>query len=172
MAEKAKKRSSKSKKVEFLAIIARVVGSLGFRIVFYAALIMLLYYGASRAYQFGYRIFAGDPVEAAPGTDVVVVIGGDMSDSEITSLLQKKGLIKDTTVFRLLLKLYTNSRYGIVEGEYTLNTSMSSRDMIRAMSGSIAAETTPAEEHLGLYDTDEETWPDDTAKEGSAADGS
>ena len=172
MAEKAKKKSSKKKKVEFLAIIAKVVGSLGFRIVFYAALIMLLYYGATRAYQFGYRIFDGEPVEAAPGTDVVVVIGGDMSDSEITSLLQKKGLIKDTTVFRILLRLYTNSKYGIIEGEYTLNTSMSARDMIKVMSGSISPETTPAEEHLGLYDTDAETWPDDTVQEGSGADGS
>ena len=172
MAEKAKKRSSKKKKGEFLAIIAKVLGSLGFRIIFYAALIMLLYYGATRAYQFGYRIFDGDPVEKAPGTDVVVVIGDDMSDSEVTALLQKKGLIKDTTVFRILLKLYTNSRYGILEGEYTLNTSMSARDMIRAMSGSISAETTPAEEHLGLYDTDSESWPGETVQEGSDADGS
>ena len=170
MADKANSKNTKTKKTEFLGIIAKVVGSLGFRIMFYAALIMLFYYGSVRAYRFGYRIFAGPAVEAAPGTDVVVVIDDEMSDAEIVSLLERKGLVKDTRVFRILLRLYTNSRYGIVEGEYTLNTSMTSLEMINRMSDSRTEASTAHEEHLGLYD--EETAEMTSAAEGSAADGS
>ena len=100
------------------------------------------FFAGREAYRFGYRIFASEPLEEAPGTDVLVNISEDMSDAELTALLKSKGLIEDELIFKIQLKLYTASDYGILPGTYTLNTSQTITEMINSMCGDIAAEET------------------------------
>lgn len=92
------------------------------------------------AYDLGYRVYTEKPVEAAPGRDKVVEISADMSATEIGTLLEEKGLVRDASLFWIQLKLSAYSK-KVKPGLYTLNTSQSTREMLRV----IAAEE-PEEE--------------------------
>jgi len=140
---KHKKKNGKSK----ASVILGTLWGVGSRVVIYIALVVALYYVARIAYRFGYSVFSEDTVEAAPGTDVLVSIEEDMNDNQITELMSKKGLIKDKRVFKISLKLYTGSRFQILPGTYTLNTSMTPRELIEAMCGT-PEEPETTEPHL------------------------
>lgn len=83
-------------------------------------------------YDFGYRVFTEAPVDEEPGKDVVVQITADMSEQEIGKMLEEKGLIDDGTLFYAQLKLSAYSG-KLVPGIYTLNTSMTAKDMMVVM---------------------------------------
>ena len=78
-------------------------------------------------YDFGYRVFTEAPVDAEPGRDVIVQISDDMSDMDIAKELKEKGLVENAKLFFVQLKV---SAYS---GVYTLNTSMTTRDMMVLM---------------------------------------
>ena len=95
------------------------------------------------AYGFGYRVFTESPVESAPGTDKSVMISEDMSAKDMGNKLKEKGLIRDANLFVAQLKL---SSYAdeIKVGTYTLNTSMTAKEMMQIMAAE--EETTEASE--------------------------
>lgn len=90
-------------------------------------------------YEFGYRVFTEKPMEEAPGTDKVVEVTADMSETEIGSLLEEKGLVRDAKLFYAQLKLSAYSG-KLKAGTYTLNTSMTAKEMMVVMA------TVPEEE--------------------------
>ena len=57
-----------------------------------------------------------------------------MSEKEIGQLLEDKGLVKDGNLFYLQLKLSAYSK-KLVPGIYTLNTSMTAKEMMVVMAG-------------------------------------
>lgn len=83
-------------------------------------------------YEFGYRVFTEKPMEEAPGTEKTVEITQDMSEGEIGKLLEEKGLVQDAKLFYAQLKLsaYTGK---LRPGTYTLNTSMTAKEMMVIM---------------------------------------
>ncbi|MBO5522348.1 MAG: endolytic transglycosylase MltG [Roseburia sp.] len=83
-------------------------------------------------YEFGYRVFTEAPMEEAPGTEKNVEITADMSEGDIGKLLEKNGLVRDATLFYAQLKLsaYTGK---LRPGTYTLNTSMTAKEMMVIM---------------------------------------
>ena len=81
-------------------------------------------------YDFGYRVFTEAPVDAEPGRDVVVQISDDMSDMDIAKELKEKGLVENAKLFFVQLKV---SAYSGRLHSYTLNTSMTTRDMMVLM---------------------------------------
>ena len=85
-------------------------------------------------------IFAEPPVSEGEGRDRLVQIKNTMSDKDIAALLEEKGLIRDSMLFVLQLKL---SGYSgrIVSGHYTLNTSMKAEEMMQIMSQEETEET-------------------------------
>ena len=89
--------------------------------------VMLLYIGITQGYSFGHAIFSGEGVENAPGRDYTFVIEEGDSVSKVADGLKELGLIEDTLVFRIQQVIY---KYNIYPGTYTLNTSMSSREML------------------------------------------
>ena len=97
------------------------------------------------AFDFGYRIFTEPAMEADPGTDVVVIIDESMDGSDIGKELESKGLVRDALLFQLQLKL---SAYDgkINPGTYILNTSMTAKDMMMAMSTEQLPENTTEDE--------------------------
>jgi UPF0755 protein len=93
-------------------------------------------------YEYGYRFFTETPMAEEPGEDVLVQVRDDTSSMDLAKQLEQKGLIRDANLFYIRLKLsaYRNS---IEPGIYTLNTSMTPKEMMMAMSA--AVESTEAE---------------------------
>ena len=107
------------------------------RFAFSIMLALLIIYGTVRvsliSYDFGYRVFTESAIDEIPGTDIVVTIGESMGAEEIGQVLEENGLVRDKNLFFLQLKLsaYSNK---IRPGMYTLNTSMTPKEMMIIMS--------------------------------------
>lgn len=99
-------------------------------------IILLVAYGTMRAsmvaYDFGYRVFTEPPMAEKPGTDVVITIEESMDAKDIAEHLLEKGLIRDANLFWLQYQL---SAYegDLKAGIYTLNTSMTAKEMMVIM---------------------------------------
>lgn len=84
---------------------------------------------AGKAYDFGYRIFAEEPMSAPPGRDIKFVVNSSDSQKDIIQMLEDKGLIRDHLLFTVQKKLsiYTDD---IKPGSYDLNTSMTNEEIL------------------------------------------
>lgn len=106
------------------------------------AVVVVIYKGATMAYDYGYRIFQEPPISAGTGYDVEVQITMGKSALEIGELLEQKGLIRDANLFYIqnLLSHYNNE---LKPGVYTLSTSMTMQEMMEVMAnGEQDGETT------------------------------
>ena len=109
---------------------------------FSVLVLLIVFIGVFKAttycYDFGYRIFTEKPVSSEPGRDIVVQISSDDSAFEIGDLLETKGLVRDSLLFtaQYYLSAYVDD---LIPGTYTLNTSMTAKEMMIVMS-------TPVEE--------------------------
>lgn len=83
-------------------------------------------------YEFGYRIFTEQPVSGEPGREAVVSIREGDSAFKIGKMLKEKGLIRDSLLYtaQYYLSAYVNK---LIPGTYTLNTSMTVKEMIVVM---------------------------------------
>lgn len=118
--------------------------SISFSILITLLVVVGLVELGSFCYDFGYRVFTETPVAEAPGTDIVVQVDSDMSEYEIGRMLEEEGLIRDGRLFWAQLKLSAYSG-ELAPGIYTLNTSMTGKDMIVVMATG-AEESTETEE--------------------------
>ena len=84
-------------------------------------------------YDFGYRVFTESAIDKEPGKDVLVQVREDTSARELGKTLEEKGLVRDGNLFFLQLKLSAYSKRSL-PGVYTLNTSMTAKDMMVVMS--------------------------------------
>lgn len=115
------------------------------KIAFSIMMILLVIYvgvGLCRTgYDFGYRVFTEPAMEMAPGEDVLVQVRDDMSSKEIGQMLEDKGLVRDSRLFFLQYRL--SAYYGKIKSEvYTLNTSMTPKEMIVYMATNVPEEST------------------------------
>lgn len=149
--ENVKKRKTSSKVRKQKATVGKIAGSVVFRIIIIVFLIILVFFAVGKTYRFGYKLFSQETMEAAPGTDVKILITDGMDDSALSKLLEQKGLIEDASVFKVQLRFFTSSTYNVTPGEYTLNTSMPPREIINTICSETPAESTE-KEYLGLYD--------------------
>lgn len=114
-------------------VVMRVV-SISFSILVIVLVIFALAKLGEYAYTFGYRVFTEEPISTEEeGSDVIVRIENDMDAIDIGNLLEEKGLVRDGTLFLAQLKLssYNNK---LKPGVYTLNTSMTAKEMMQVMS--------------------------------------
>ena len=95
-------------------------------------------------YDFGYRVFTEPAMAEEPGKDILVQVREDMSARELGKALEEKGLVRDGNVFFLQLKLSAYSK-KILPGVYTLNTSMTAKDMMVVMSTEVKESTEDTE---------------------------
>ena len=105
----------------------------------------VLYKAAIMGYEYGFRIFAEEPIDREPGVDVNVAIVEGKSVKEIGKLLEEKGLIRDGTLFVFQEKL---SEYAgdLKPGNYTLNTSQTPYEMMAIMAQENEEELSEKEE--------------------------
>ncbi len=88
---------------------------------------MVFYVGIKKAYSFGYGIFNDQPMAEKPGTDKLFVVEKGMSRSQCMDNLEKSGLVQDKNV--ALIQSYF-FEYDIYPGTYTLNTAMTTKEIL------------------------------------------
>lgn len=86
------------------------------------------------AYTYCYSIVSDAAVDEEPGRDVTVSVTSDMSAGQVAKLLERKGLVKSANVFKIQMKV-TDYEDKIQAGNYTLNTSMRPRKILKILSG-------------------------------------
>lgn len=108
------------------------------KVLVIAAVIVFVMRGATKAYDFGYRVFADKPVSVSGGRTITVGIAEDASIKDIAEMLVEKGLIEDANLF-VVQELLSAHHGDILPGIYDLSTGMTAQEMLEIMS-------TPAEE--------------------------
>ena len=119
-----------SAKKKVVKELSSVVIHLATAVIVLTVATMLLYVGAKNAYSFGYDIFSDTSVHSAPGTDKLFVVEEGMSRSQCMDNLEKSGLIRDKSV--ALIQSYFFD-YEIYPGTYTLNTSMTTKEILNEL---------------------------------------
>lgn len=99
------------------------------------AIVILIYNLGLKAYDFGYRIFAEEPVELGTGRMVSVSIVEGKSVSEIGDILEEKGLIRDAKLF-YFQEMFSEYKGELRPGVYELSTGMTPYEMMEIMSAS------------------------------------
>lgn len=111
-------------------------------------IVLLVVYGTLRAsmvaFDFGYRVFTEPAMADKPGTTVVVTIEESMGAMEIADALFEKGLIRDVNLFWLQYQL-SAYKGDILPGTYSLNTSMTPKELMVEMA-EVAAEAKDLDE--------------------------
>ncbi len=92
------------------------------RLIVVAVFALLILLGWE-SYQFAYRIANGKAVDSPPGKSVQVFVRDNMSQGDVATMLQEKGLLDNTIEFVVHAKMkgYNPSRYT---GSHILNTCM------------------------------------------------
>ncbi len=106
-----------------------------FKIAIALAVVILIYNLGLKAYDFGYRIFAEEPVELGTGRMVSVSIVEGKSVSEIGEILEEKGLIRDAKLF-YFQEMFSEYKGDLKPGVYELSTGMTPYEMMEIMSAS------------------------------------
>lgn len=106
-----------------------------FKIAVTLAIVILIYNLGLKAYDFGYRIFAEEPVELGTGRMVSVSIVEGKSVSEIGDILEEKGLIRDAKLF-YFQEMFSEYKGELRPGVYELSTGMTPYEMMEIMSAS------------------------------------
>ena len=114
---------------EINKITGTIIGISG-KLILYALVLLLLIEGMSKGYKFGHEVFYSTAMEAAPGTEKVVTIPEDQKPSETIAMLYDMGLIGSRYAARIQMRFY---EYEIYPGTYTLNTSMTSKDILQLL---------------------------------------
>lgn len=107
--------------------------SISFSVLILLVVFIGIFKASTFCYEFGYRIFSEAPVESEPGNDVVVQIAEGDSAFDIGKKLEEKGLIRDSELYvaQYYLSAYVDE---LLPGTYTLNTSMTTKEMLVVMS--------------------------------------
>ena len=118
------------------------------KLIVYAVVIMLLYEGVTRGYQFGHNVFYATAVAEAPGVNMRVTIGEEEKLGDIAVALERGGLVKDRYAFLIqsIFYEYGGSENPVKAGTYLLNNSMTSKEIIIMLRDGITEEDLNGEE--------------------------
>lgn len=102
-------------------------------------IIMFVYDTAVKAYDYGYRVFAEEPMTLGEGRIISIYVKDEDSVKDIGKTLEEKGLIRDANLF-IVQELVSEYHGKIQPGIYDLNTSMSTEEMLEIMAASAEEE--------------------------------
>ncbi len=105
------------------------------KVVVVAVVILFAFRTATAAYDFGYRVFADQPVSVSGGRTISVSVAEGASVKEVADMLEEKGLIEDAKLF-VVQELLSAYRGEMTPGIYDLSTDMTAQQMLEIMSGS------------------------------------
>ncbi len=103
-----------------------------FRLAISCIVVVLVYRAAMYSYHFGYMVFADATMEVSPGRDVSITVEMDDDIMDIGETLERRGLISDSKIF-LVQAILLEYKDQLLPGVYTLNTSMTSEEMLEIM---------------------------------------
>lgn len=115
--------------------IKQIIGSIVetfIKIVAVVFIVMFVYNTAIKAYDYGYRVFAEEPMTFGEGRTISIYVKSEDSVKDIGENLQEKGLIRDANLF-YIQELLSEYHGKIVPGIYDLNTSMKVEEMLEIM---------------------------------------
>lgn len=148
-------------------LIAAVIETV-IKIVVLVLAVMLIYKGISKAYNFGYRVFADKPISSGTGRTITIGISEESDVKDVGAMLKEKGLIEDEDLF-FVQELLSSYHGKIKPGIYDLSTNMKVSEMLAIISSGEGSEDmeTPSpqstEEAQSVEDTGME---EDTVSEG------
>lgn len=159
--------------------IKQLIGSAIETIIKIAAVVFLVtfvYDAAIKAYDYGYRVFAEEPVSVGDGRTISISVEASDSVRDIGKNLEEKGLIRDANLF-FVQELLSEYHGKIQPGIYDLNTSMTNDEMMAIMSAEaeeeedtgVSTDNVPIGEADG-DNTDAEADTDDTEGADDAGD--
>ena len=114
---------------EINRITGAIIGISG-RLIVCALVVLLLYEGVTKGYEFGHEIFYATSVEAAPGRDRSITVEEGTSITDAAKLLKSYGLIANDYSFVIQAIFFD---YEVNPGTYTVNTSMTSKEILQMM---------------------------------------
>ncbi len=109
------------------------------KVVVIAAVVVFVMRGVTAAYDFGYRVFADEPVSASGGRTITIGVAEDASVKDVAEMLEEKGLIKDANLF-IVQELLSAHHNKILPGIYDLSTDMTAEKMLEIMSAPVTDE--------------------------------
>lgn len=109
------------------------------KIVIFAVVVVFVFRTSTQAYDFGYRVFADEPMSVSGGRTITVGIAEDASLKEIANMLEEKGLIEDANLF-IVQELLSAYHGKILPGIYDLSTDMKAEQMLEILSTSTEEE--------------------------------
>ncbi|MCM1264555.1 MAG: endolytic transglycosylase MltG [Butyrivibrio sp.] len=116
--------------------IKQIIGSIFetcIKIVAVIFVVMFVYNTSVKAYDYGYRVFAEEPMTFGEGRTISIYVKSEDSVKDIGVNLQEKGLIRDANLF-YIQELLSEYHGKIQPGIYDLNTSMKPEEMLAVMS--------------------------------------
>ena len=135
------------------------------KIAAFVFIVMFVFRSASTAYDYGFRVFAEEPVSEGEGRTISIYVEENVSVKEIGQMLQEKGLIRDANLF-VIQELLSENHGKIQSGIYDLSTAMTAEEMLNVMSADA-----PEEEDAASGDEQSSTGSTDTGlEEGSDSD--
>lgn len=115
------------------------------KIVVIIVVVMFTYKYATQAYDFGYRIFAEQPVTTAENATIISIsITEDATAMDIGKVLEEKGLINDARLF-YVQEMLSGHHDEMRPGIYELNSAMTSKEMIEVLTAEPSEEEAEAE---------------------------
>ncbi len=110
--------------------VTGAVIAISIRLILLALIVLLLYEGVTKGYEFGHEIFYASAMEEKPGRDIDITVEKGTSIASVAKLLKEKGLIASPYSLMIQAEFFN---YKANPGSYTLNTSMTSRDILQMM---------------------------------------
>lgn len=105
------------------------------KVAILAVVIVFVFRSAVQAYDFGYRVFADQPIAISGGRIITVSVAESASVKEVAEMLEEKGLIEDAKLF-MVQELLSSHHGKITSGIYDLSTDMTAEQMLEIMSSS------------------------------------
>ena len=103
-------------------------------------IVMFVFDAAVKAYDYGYRVFAEEPMTYGDGRTISISVTTEDSVKDVGENLEEKGLIRDANLF--LIQVILSECYGKINpGIYDLNTSMKTDEMIEILTEEKEEET-------------------------------
>ncbi len=99
-------------------------------LIFYVLVIFGTVWLCKTTYSFAHEIFGEVMAEAPPGTDKTFVIEESQDALTIARNLEQEGLVSNAYSFYIRLKLSLSDTTIVASGSYTLNTSMTYKEIL------------------------------------------
>ncbi len=135
-------------KTLILAVVETII-----KVVILAFAIMFIFKGITKAYDFGYKVFADEPVSANNGRTISVGIAEGSDVEDVAAMLEEKGLIKDARLF--VVQEYLSAYHDkIIPGIYDLSTDMKAAQMLAIISTPQEEADAPSENNIVSEDSE------------------